>query len=98
MTFVFSVCRLVSRRCHNISAIRKLVKLAPSGRTLIVMLLHRTTTQRTGDDGKRPYHDIFDLGLMFTDTATIAVPAALADAHPGLFLGRELLGVHTVLA
>jgi len=72
--------------------------LAPSGRTLIVSLLHRTPTPRTGDDGKRPYHDIFDLGLMSVDTAAIAVPAALADPHPGQFLGRALLGVHTVLA
>src|SRR6266436_7179605 len=29
MTFVFSVCRLVSRRCHNISAIHQL-RLKPS--------------------------------------------------------------------
>jgi hypothetical protein len=72
--------------------------LAPSGRTLIVSLLHRTPTPRTGDDGKRPYHDIFDLGLMSVDTAAIAVPAALAGPHPGQFLGRALLGVHTVLA
>jgi transposase-like protein len=72
--------------------------LAPSGRTLIVSLLHRAPTLRTGDDGKRPYHDIFDLSLMLADTATIAVPAALADPHPGQFLGRALLGVHTVLA
>ena len=74
------------------------VNLTPSGRTLIVSLLHHAPTLRTGNDSKRPYHDIFNRGLMPAYTATIAVPAALADPHPGQLLGRVLLEVHTVLA
>ena len=33
MTFVFSVCRLVSRRCHNISAIHQLCLTPSQNRT-----------------------------------------------------------------
>jgi hypothetical protein len=74
------------------------MNLAPSGRTLIVSLLHRTPTLRTGEDGKRPYHPICDLGLMSADTAAIPVPAARAEPHPGPSRGRARLGGHTVLA
>ena len=89
---------LHERMKQRFASFSGIVHLTPCERTFLVDLLHHASTLRTGDDYKRPYHDIFDLGLMLADTAAIAVPEALADPHPGQLLGRELLGVHTVLA
>jgi hypothetical protein len=94
-------CRSLANRVQLLAKILDYddtLHLTPYGRTLLVDLLHRAPTLRTGDNYKRPSHDILDLGLMLADMAAIAVPEALAAPHPGQLLGRELLGVHTVLA
>ena len=87
MTFVFSVCRLVSRRCHMISAIHQLC-LKPS------QVGSRTGAPTVGFGGSSTP---FGVGLSPTPMITVPVPATSNPAcrfpalgFPGDFTSRVM--------